>query len=65
MSAEGWHVEQIPAGKGGCEPVGHGVITESERGVSGGRVLAEDEAVDAERVDRSFRRCEWNERFLI
>ena len=54
MSAEGWQVEQMPAGKGGWEPVGHGVMTDNDRGVRGGR-FCDDEA-DADRPDRSLRR---------
>ena len=54
VKAEGWHVEQIPAGKGGCELVGQGVMTDRESGVRGGRSVADD--VDAEREERSLRR---------
>lgn len=57
VTAEGWHVEQIPSGNEGCAPVGQGVMTDRDVGESGGRSAA-DEAVGG-REERSLRRYAW------
>lgn len=50
-------MEQIPAGKGGCEAVGQGVTTDRESGLRGGSSVADDEeAAAAGRPDKSLRR---------
>jgi hypothetical protein len=56
VKAEGWQVEQIPAGKGGCDPVGQGCITDRDSGVRGGMMTADEDAAEGGRDERSFRR---------
>lgn len=63
VRADGWHFEQMPSGNGACVPLGHGVMTESDNGSSGGRLL--DEIADGGRPARSLRRYAWKERCLI
>ena len=60
--ADGWHAVHIPAGQGGCPPLGHGILTLYESGTRGGRDAAVEVALEGGEI---FRRYAWKERCLM
>lgn len=59
--ADGWHLEHMPSGNGGCDSDGHGVMTERSSGARGGYCWVDDGG----RPARSLRRYALKDRCLI